>query len=92
MPLVPWIPLFNIWVNVYLMTALEVSIWIKLCVWLAIGYAIYFFYGIRNSSARDDYEPVKKDDEFNSEPSLAGQFVQKQCILPMFLKSLTAGG
>ena len=64
MPLVPWIPLFNIWVNVYLMTALEVSIWIKLCVWLAIGYAIYFFYGIRNSSARDDYEPVKKDDEF----------------------------
>ena len=46
------------------MTALEVSIWIKLCVWLAIGYAIYFFYGIRNSSARDDYEQVKKDDEF----------------------------
>ena len=62
-PLVPWIPLFNIWVNIYLMTALEVSIWIKLCVWLAIGYTIYFFYGIRNSSARDDYVPVKKHDE-----------------------------
>ena len=45
------------------MTALEVSIWIKLCVWLAIGYTIYFFYGIRNSSARDDYVPVKKHDE-----------------------------
>jgi len=50
-PLIPWVPLFNIWVNVYLMTALENSIWAKLLVWLAIGYAIYFGYGIRNSSA-----------------------------------------
>jgi len=50
-PALPWIPLFNIWVNVYLMTALDVSIWIKLSVWLAIGYSIYFFYGIKNSSA-----------------------------------------
>ena len=63
MPLVPWIPLFNIWVNVYLMTALEVSIWVKLCVWLGIGYAIYFFYGIRNSSAREDYVPARKEEE-----------------------------
>ena len=28
----------------------------------------------------------------NSEPSLAGQIVQTQCILPMFFRSLTAGG
>ena len=53
-PALPWIPLFNIWVNVYLMTALDVSIWIKLSVWLAIGYSIYFFYGIKNSSANPE--------------------------------------
>jgi len=34
------------------MTSLAPSIWLKLCVWLAVGYAIYFFYGIKNSSAR----------------------------------------
>ena len=45
------------------MTALEVSIWVKLLVWLAIGYGIYFFYGIRNSSAREGYAPAKKSEE-----------------------------
>ena len=61
MPLVPWIPLFNIWVNIYLMTALEVSIWVKLLVWLAMA-THYFFYGIRNSSARE-VAPAKKSEE-----------------------------
>ena len=62
-PALPWIPLFNVWVNIYLMTALEVSIWIKLAVWLGIGYAIYFFYGIRNSRENVTRVPQDRNDE-----------------------------
>ena len=45
------------------MTALEVSIWIKLTVWLGIGYAIYFFYGIRNSRENVTRVPQDRNDE-----------------------------
>ena len=70
-PALPWIPLFNVWVNIYLMTALEVSIWIKLTVWLGIGYAIYFFYGIRNS--RENVTKVPQDGTNEEEIVLTGE-------------------
>ena len=70
-PALPWIPLFNVWVNIYLMTALEVSIWIKLTVWLGIGYAIYFFYGIRNS--RENITRVPEDRTNEEEIVLTGE-------------------
>ena len=70
-PALPWIPLFNVWVNIYLMTALEVSIWIKLTVWLGIGYAIYFFYGIRNS--RENVTRVPEDRTNEEEIVLTGE-------------------
>jgi hypothetical protein len=41
----------NVWINVFLMTALDYSIWVKLSVWLGIGYAIYIFYGLKHSKA-----------------------------------------
>jgi len=49
-PLIPWVPAVNILVNVYLMVSLEPKIWLKLMIWLAAGYAIYFFYGTTHSS------------------------------------------
>lgn len=51
-PLVPYIPILSMFVNFYLMLKLSYTTWIRFAVWMAIGLAIYFFYGIWNSNER----------------------------------------
>ncbi|XP_054610473.1 cationic amino acid transporter 3a isoform X2 [Dunckerocampus dactyliophorus] len=61
-PLLPWLPLFSVFVNIYLMMQLDKGTWCRFTVWMVIGFAIYFFYGIKNSSANQSsprrYEPA----------------------------------
>lgn len=51
-PFFPWIPLMGILVCLLQMVVLPVSIWLQLLIWIAIGYIIYFGYGIRHSLIR----------------------------------------
>lgn len=36
-PLLPWLPLFSVFVNIYLMMQLDLSTWINFTVWMVIG-------------------------------------------------------
>ena len=48
-PLVPFVPLLGIAFCLLLMFSLPVENWLRLIVWLLIGFAIYFSYGRRHS-------------------------------------------
>ncbi|XP_039753109.1 cationic amino acid transporter 3 isoform X2 [Pararge aegeria] len=51
-PLVPLVPYLSVCMNVYLMVQLDQQTWIRFILWLAVGYIIYFSYGIKNSNLR----------------------------------------
>ncbi|XP_057668073.1 cationic amino acid transporter 2-like isoform X4 [Diorhabda carinulata] len=48
-PLVPYVPCLSVVFNLYLMFELDLNTWIRFLAWLAIGFVIYFTYGIQHS-------------------------------------------
>lgn len=52
-PFVPLVPILGILTCVVMMVSLPLDTWIRLFVWLAIGFAIYFAYGKKNSKLRN---------------------------------------
>ncbi|XP_071552250.1 uncharacterized protein [Panulirus ornatus] len=49
-PLVPWLPAFSAFFNVYLMCNLSAETWIRFGIWMVIGLLIYFGYGLKHST------------------------------------------
>jgi len=51
-PWVPFVPIAGMVICVAQMFALPTSTWERLIIWMAIGFAIYFLYGIKHSKLR----------------------------------------
>jgi APA family basic amino acid/polyamine antiporter len=51
-PWTPWVPALGILTCGYLMVSLGGSTWLRLAIWMAIGLAIYFFWGAKHSKLR----------------------------------------
>ncbi|XP_062534136.1 cationic amino acid transporter 2-like [Armigeres subalbatus] len=49
-PLIPFVPMLSVLVNIYLMFQLDINTWISFSIWLMVGFLIYFTYGIRHSA------------------------------------------
>jgi basic amino acid/polyamine antiporter, APA family len=53
-PWVPLIPILGASICFIQMAALPPDTWLRLIVWMAIGFCIYFFYGIKHSKVRQN--------------------------------------
>lgn len=58
-PLVPLIPVLGILTCLAMMVFMPADTWIRLIVWLAIGLAIYFLYGKKNSKLRKSAKVIE---------------------------------
>lgn len=61
-PFVPIIPFLSVGINVYLMMKLSTATWVRFAIWMIIGFAIYFGYGISHSTGYLSSEEKKLQD------------------------------
>lgn len=52
-PLVPLVPILGVFVCFFMMAFLPLDTWIRLLVWMIIGFDVYLYYGIKNSYLSD---------------------------------------
>ncbi|KAL6471311.1 hypothetical protein MHYP_G00199610 [Metynnis hypsauchen] len=64
-PLLPFLPVLSMFINVYLMMQLDRGTWWRFLIWMVIGFIIYFAYGIWNS-AEAALARNNTDEEVNS--------------------------
>ncbi|XP_016072690.1 PREDICTED: cationic amino acid transporter 3-like [Miniopterus natalensis] len=72
-PALPVLPLISIFVNIYLMMQMTSMTWAQFAIWMVIGFAIYFGYGIRHSleNTSDQQPPASSSQTLDKNTSSA---------------------
>lgn len=60
-PFVPLVPILGAAICLYLMYSLPMDTWLRLIIWMAIGFFIYFTYGIHHSKLRKQNAENKEE-------------------------------
>ena len=60
-PLVPLIPILGIFTCLFMMVFLPLDTWIRLLVWMVIGFDVYMFYGMKHSISLITSPPLMQD-------------------------------
>ncbi|TMS40128.1 hypothetical protein L596_006547 [Steinernema carpocapsae] len=83
-PMVPLLPAGSMLINILLMLHLAPITWVRLVFWLAIGMAIYLFYGMKHSSEehRDMTEGISKSTTYESVVSQSEQTTPSAAAVP----------
>lgn len=67
-PAVPLIPILSILACLWLMLNLSVATWLRFIIWLAIGFVIYFLYGMSHSRVGKGKESLPVTGEPDADP------------------------
>ncbi|GMS83072.1 hypothetical protein PENTCL1PPCAC_5247, partial [Pristionchus entomophagus] len=59
--LVPYLPSVSLLINILMITQLTLMTWIRLFVWMAIGFSIYLIYGLRHSKEEINWRQKRRD-------------------------------
>ena len=60
-PFVPYVPILGALVCLLMIAGLGIDNWLRLGIWLIVGFVIYFTYSVKNSKARHGIEVIPED-------------------------------